>query len=444
MGAEVISFLKLWLVLPASVIFTVVYAKLSNIFNFERVFYIVVTTFLCFFLIFAYVIYPNQLLYHPDAHFVNALSSSYPNFKWFAIIVGKWSYAIMYIISELWSVVVVNLMFWQFANHIFNTEQAKRFYPILATIGNMGLIFAGNILILFSGRISIGDEFALHDESMQCQQMLKSVIAAIIFCGVISMILLKRVNNIIILRNKQNRTIHHEQNKTKLSLVESIKLVIHSGYIGRIAVLVLCYGIVINLLEGPWKAKLRECYPTTVEYANFMGQFNIYLGVTSVIFTIIASNMLRRLSWIKVALFTPIMIFCTGIIFFVFVITDPEIKIWNLTIDPLFAAVTIGALQNILSKSTKYSLFDSTKEMAYIPLSLELRTKGKATVEVIGLKFGKSLGAFVQSMIFVITPSANFNSITEHLMIVFIVFIVIWIHNIFYLNRSYIKLRDVK
>jgi AAA family ATP:ADP antiporter len=35
---------------------------------------------------------------------------------------------------------------------------------------------------------------------------------------------------------------------------------------------------------------------------------------------------------------------------------------------PLLAAVYVGAMQNIFSKSAKYSLFDPCKEMAYIPL----------------------------------------------------------------------------
>lgn len=35
-------------------------------------------------------------------------------------------------------------------------------------------------------------------------------------------------------------------------------------------------------------------------------------------------------------------------------------------------AVLIGALQNILSKGSKYSLFDPCKEMAYIPLGESL------------------------------------------------------------------------
>ena len=40
----------------------------------------------------------------------------------------------MYVFCELWSVVIINLLFWQYANHIFNTNSAKRFYPILGMV----------------------------------------------------------------------------------------------------------------------------------------------------------------------------------------------------------------------------------------------------------------------------------------------------------------------
>ena len=48
-GAETITFLKLWGVLPMSVVFMLVYAKLSNKLNKKALFYATITPFLIFF-----------------------------------------------------------------------------------------------------------------------------------------------------------------------------------------------------------------------------------------------------------------------------------------------------------------------------------------------------------------------------------------------------------
>lgn len=45
----------------------------------------------------------------------------------------------------------------------------------------------------------------------------------------------------------------------------------------------------------------------------------------------------------------------------------------GLGLTPLYAAVLVGAAQNIFSKASKYSLFDPCKEMAYIPLDNETK-----------------------------------------------------------------------
>ena len=111
LGAEVISFLKLWIVLPSALIFTLIYVKLSNIFSAEKVFYIIVSSFLVIFWIFIYVIYPNQDIYHPSSELIATLIEQFPNFKWFIKIASKWGYIVMYVFGELWSVVVINLMF---------------------------------------------------------------------------------------------------------------------------------------------------------------------------------------------------------------------------------------------------------------------------------------------------------------------------------------------
>jgi AAA family ATP:ADP antiporter len=64
---------------------------------------------------------------------------------------------------------------------------------------------------------------------------------------------------------------------------------------------------------------------------------------------------------------TPLMMLITGLAFFAFILfateLDPYITMFT-AMSPLVLAVTIGMVQNVLSKATKYSLFDSTKEMA--------------------------------------------------------------------------------
>jgi len=446
-GAEVISFLKLWLVLPVAIIFTIIYVRLSNLLQIEYIFYIIVSSFLSVYILFAFVLYPSQDYYHPSQAFIDALLLDYPHFQWFIKLLGKWSYAMVYIVAELWSAVVINLMFWQFANHIIATSQARRFYPMFGLIGNTGLILAGNILICFAGISDSSEDiqdalgYVVGFESTLALQLMVGVIT--IF-GIIAMCLFRYLNRVVLhdqeVKLFSTHDIHDTQ--TKLSFTESIRLILSSRYIGYIVVMIICYGLVINILEGPWKAKIRELYPTTIEYMTFMGRFNIWMGICSVSFMLIGSNLLRKYSWLISAMITPSIIGITGTMFFTFVVFPEYFSrtFSDIAFNPIYAAIIVGALQNILSKSTKYSLFDSTKEMAYIPLSRELRTKGKAAAEVIGSKLGKSLGAFIQSAIFTIVPMATFDSMSPLLMVVFIVVIMIWFIDVKKLNTEYTKL----
>jgi len=52
--------------------------------------------------------------------------------------------------------------------------------------------------------------------------------------------------------------------------------------------------------------------------------------------------------------------------------------------------VYCGSIQNCLSKASKYSVFDATKELAFLPLDAESKLKGKAAIDGLGSGLGKS------------------------------------------------------
>ncbi len=435
-GAEAISFLKLFIVLPVAIIFTLIYVKLSNTFSLQKVFYIVVSSFIVMFFIFGYLLYPNHLAYHPSNELIDRMILSYPYFKWLIKLFSQWSSVLIYLLAELWSVVVINLMFWQFANHNICTTKAKRFYPFLSMVGNSGLFIAGNVLLMCSDNANLPSFITNNLESI-CntdeELTIKLIVVIISISGIISMLLLRYVSNVIELNQKEQGV--QLPARTKLSLKQSLKLILHSRYIGYITLIVICYSITINVVESCWKSKIKMLYPTMRDYMSFMGHFNIWMGISSVAFTLLSSQLLRKYKWKYSAYASPILIGTTGGIFFSLIVflSNSNYQV----IQPILLAVMVGAGQNIISKATKYSLFDVSKEMTYIPLSIELRTKGKAAVEVVGNKFGKSLGATIQAGIFTLMPSATFDSAAPWLMNVFVIMIIIWFIAIQKLSREY-------
>ena len=324
LGAEVISFMKLWVVLPSALVITLCYVKLSNLFTAEQMFYIVVSSFLTVFLFFTYVIYPNQELYHPSAEIISALIERFPHLKWFVKLSSRWSYALMYVFAELWSVVVINLMFWQFANHIIDTAKAKRLYPFIILIGNIGLILAGNAVVYCTDHSSSLHVLfkTLSPQAINNTEIsLKLLTILVSFVGICAMVSLRYIHVFVFKQMPQTELSHSPtETKTSLSMKESIKLLIHSKYIGYILVMVVCYGLVINIVEGPWKDSARALYPSTNEYMSFMGRFNIWMGTSCVIMTIGGSYLLRNFSWLISALMTPSIIAITGTLFFIFMI----------------------------------------------------------------------------------------------------------------------------
>lgn len=441
-SAEVASFAKVYCVTPAAAIFVIVYAKLVNHLSFEKIYYFLTMIFIGFSAVFAFLLYPNIHYFHLDYNSLDALMYSHPHFKWYIALVGNWSYIIFYTLAELWPNIFYVLLFWQFANEITTTEEAKRFYTLFSLFGNSSLIFVGLLMMNLSSEHTIIKHFILVTNSKVVLVQV-SVFCVVIF-ALLSCFLVKFISNNVM----TNPTFYAKAKalrvtKDKMSITHSFKYIAKSKYLWLMLVCSAAFGLSMNLVEAVWKAKIKELYPTVNSYAEFNSLYILWTGVAIMVMTIIGNNIMRNHSWFVAAVISPIIIMVTGIAFFVLVVFNQQIlSIFDgfVLMSPLALAVSIGALQNILAKGAKYSIWDTSREMLYIPLDNELRTKGKAAVDVVSSKIGKSSSGLIQSIIFTIFPAATFTSISPLLMIIFTAVCLAWIYAVRKIYFEYLKI----
>ncbi len=446
-GAESLSFAKGLGVTFSAVLFMVLYTKAANIFGRIGLFYVTALPFLVFFACFAFFIYPNKDMFHMSLETIQAYQADYPSLTWIVPLIGNWTYTLFYILSELWGSAVLSLLFWQFANAITPVKEAKRFYGMFGFVGNFGLLFSGPAIIYFS---QLTQKMGL-DRTEAWGLTLKYLMALVVLAGIILLITFYWMNKVVLTDKRYydpEAMGEKKGKKEKPGLMESFRHIIESPYLGLIAVLVLAYGVSINLFEGVWKGQIKIAFPNENDYNAVMGGLSTLTGAIAVMFMLIGSNILRRFSWRTAALITPVvLIIGIGIFFGVIAYNNtfvPEgLKIAEALAQGLMNrelivfVVFLGLTVNAFGKAVKYSLFDPTKEMAYIPLDPDLKVKGKAAVDVIGGRGGKSGGAYIQMGLLTIFGGSALYQLVPIIAPIVLGVVILWLCSVFGLSKKF-------
>lgn len=399
-GAEVIPFIKVWVLLPMAILFTLIFTRLTNRYSQERVFYIILTAFLVFFGFFTFIVYPFRDFFHPHI-LADSLELSLPiGFKGLIAMMRNWTFTLFYVVCELWGSMILSVLFWGFANEVTKMTEARRFYAMLGIAASLAGIFAG----IAANALTTDQDWGL---------TLKTLVGTVIVCGVATMAIFYWMNKKV-LQSPAFTDLHknglHPGMKKKVSMRESFSYLSNSRYLICIALLVICYNLVINLVEVVWKDQLRQLYPDAVAYNRYMNYVTSAVGVIATCTSLFISQLISRFGWTRTALITPVMMLITSTGFFAFMLfrfdlVEPVFLLTGTT--PLVIAVFFGASQVCISKACKYSIFDSTKEMAFIPLSHECKLKGKAAIDGVGSRLGKSGGSVVHQGLLMIFGSVS-------------------------------------
>ena len=385
-SAAVIPYIKVWLLLPMALLLTAIFTKASSRFSQEQVVYILISGFLVFYLIFLVWLYPNRDVLQPTET-AKWLENALPTgFQGAISMYRHWTFALFYVLSELWGSIVLTVLFWGFANEVTRIGDAKRFYAVLCVGGNLAAVLGGQV-----------PQSLLYFIPTESELFVYITIGIVILNGIIIMGIFRWLN-CYVFNNPRFDALHTatfaSRKQKKLSLRDCFVQLARSKYLLCIALLVVGYNLGINVIEVVWKDQVHELYPEKEVFNAYIGNVTSLHGLLAIALTGLIPVMIRKLGWTKTALITPVAMLITGIAFFALLLSKAVVPVDGMTL--LTGVVLVGAIQNAISKACKYSLFDTTKEMAFIPLDHYDKLRGKAVIDGVGSRLGKSGGSLLQ------------------------------------------------
>ena len=402
-GAETLPFLASCVVLPSSLGFFLLYGKMVESLPSKMIFYVSIMPLVAFYLLFTLVLYPNHAALHP-MWLVDSLAQWVPQgLMGLVKVVQYWTFSLFYCSAELWGSVVISVLFWSLANEVCTISEAKSVYPLMGIAANVALVLSGTFVKLVNTQIAVGNTY------VSLCWLVGGIVTMSSFMALAKATLDKFVIGDYC--SLDPATASKPKSKKKGNMAESFAIIRESPKISNLAILVMSYGISHRLFEFAWKASLRALYPTAQAYQTILAEVAIATGWATITFMILGKFVFQYLGWGAAASATPVAMLTSGGVFFVLSLLSGSMAASGnmmFGLEPTtmaFMGVAAGAITQVFARSSKFSLFDPAKEMVYIEMSKDEKSKGKAAVDLIGSQIGKSGGAWVTQALLLITGS---------------------------------------
>jgi AAA family ATP:ADP antiporter len=306
---------------------------------------------------------------------------------------------------------------------------------------NVSSIAAGQVAVWmsqfsFTGWIPYG--------STKWEQSILFINCTVIACGLLIIGLFRWLNTRVI--QPEERKVILPPEKVKMSMRANFSYLAKSKYLICIAALVLTYNISINLVEVVWKNQIHSLYTDPSDFQAYMGKVTTAIGIVATFFSMfLTSNVIRRFSWTTAAMIPALVMLVTGLGFFTFVIFQ-NTGLGSLALiagfSPVAFGLFLGAFQNTCAHACKYTFFDATKEIAFIPLNSESKLKGKAAIDGVGSRLGKSGGSVIHQGFLLLFTTVS--SSTPYVAIIFVGVLLIWIFSVISLGKQFDELTGKK
>ena len=196
--------------------------------------------------------------------------------------------------------------------------------------------------------------------------------------------------------------------------------------------------------------KIKELLKVTGDKsitAIVYGDQSIYGGVVAILLTVFLSAPIMNRGWRFAASVTPFITLVATILFFSFLYFQDSLGsvAYFFGTTSIFMAVMFGLINVIFIKAAKYTLFDPTKERAYILLDEESKVRGKAAVDGIGSRLGKSLGSLILTTVLLpFFGDGLIENIQYHVFFIILLLLIAWLVAVKKLDVKFHELTEEK
>lgn len=450
-----IPYLKMLIVLPLNIVVVFFVQKVLSHSSIYKVFSSTAFIFSLYFIVYGIIIqtYREYLEFDPylTKDWFTDNKMEFIGLKWtyaIALTINSWTISLFYVTAEIWSTLMVQFLFFCYANEICTLKQSLRYTPLFLVFSNVGLISSG-----FTMK---GIKYILDNMSYEFVSIFKKLIFLIL--GILSLVIYLMLNyfekNI---RHKQmfipSNVPHRSRSSTRVGFMDGMELISTSKLVIAMSFMVIAYSIAVNVVESSFKSCMNQ-------YALFKGinvsahvistQSDIQLAVGAFAIILLLSpfpNLIRRRGFSYVAYASPI--FSLFGIFLVFGFALYNVKLQGLFVSRpsflermLWIEQFLGVISVTGFKLLKYSAFDITKEAVSMKINPMYRARFKGIYDGICGKLGKAMGSGItniQNLLYNTTDvrEASFSSLGMMGSIT-----VIWIFCVKYLSFKYEKSID--
>ncbi len=441
-GVETIPFIKIFLILPLSILFFYLFSKMATRFDRLRRIVLITSFFMAYFALFGLVLYPwREALYLTKLSFYLQGDTAQGNGMGAIVeMIRYWPYSTFYAMSELWGAIVLNVGFWSFVNEVTKVEEAKRFYPIMGICLNFSGIAAG---LVGNGLKRFAERYLCSFNQSPWETSVYLIMASVLITTVVALSTLSYLHRRTSDDPSPPVAQNAEPSPLKTNFFQDVRLLLRSPYILAIAITVFSFGFVIGATELLWKDQMRVIYSTHGDYFRFSNHISIITGVLATMLAFITGWCIRRLGWTFTALVSPILFSTVSIGFFGFLLyPDACVHLLGhiVDVDVVKFAAFSGVALTSLSRTAKYTLFDATKELAFIPLDRKTKLQGKAAIDGVGSRLGKASASVLYPIFFYLPGVGTLAATTPYIAICCFITLCMWISAVLYLGKRFKQL----